>query len=260
MSLKVFIVKEIRVMDIEKETLQDVVNACKTKKEVIEKLGFNYSGGTRRIFREKCRELGVDITNLDNKLTEEKYNLKPKHCLCCGKVIPYSKRVNDFCDSSCAATYNNTRRPKKIKLTKPKENTAKKEKEVFYCKNCGKQLTGRGKLFCSRECENTYHQNEYIEKWKRGEVDGLKGEYGLSKHIKRYLLEKHNFKCERCGWGEINEFTKTIPLEIHHIDGNYRNNREENLQVLCPNCHSLTETHKSHNKNGRTGRNKYYYL
>ena len=32
------------------------------------------------------------------------------------------------------------------------------------------------------------------------------------------------------------------------------NNKEENLQVLCPNCHSLTETYKSHNKEGRIGR------
>ena len=35
------------------------------------------------------------------------------------------------------------------------------------------------------------------------------------------------------------------------------NNKEENLQVLCPNCHSLTETYKSHNKKGRSGRRKY---
>ena len=86
----------------------------------------------------------------------------------------------------------------------------------------------------------------------------MSGEYGLSKYIRRYLLEKHNYKCEKCGWGEKNEFIGTIPLEIHHIDGDYTNNKEGNLQVLCPNCHSLTETHKSHNKKGRIGRRKYY--
>ena len=35
---------------------------------------------------------------------------------------------------------------------------------------------------------------------------------------------------------------------IHHIDGDYKNNNEDNLQLICPNCHSLTETYKSHNK------------
>ena len=33
---------------------------------------------------------------------------------------------------------------------------------------------------------------------------------------------------------------KRIPLEIHHIDGDCTNNKMENLQLLCPNCHSLT--------------------
>lgn len=71
-------------------------------------------------------------------------------------------------------------------------------------------------------------------------------------------MEKHNYKCEICGWGEENPHTHTIPLEIHHKDGDYTNNKEENLQVLCPNCHALTETYKSHNKKGRKGRAKYY--
>ena len=86
----------------------------------------------------------------------------------------------------------------------------------------------------------------------------MKGEYSISNYIRDYLLKKSNNKCEICGWGKKNIYTNTIPLEIHHIDGDYTNNNENNLQVLCPNCHALTETHKSHNKKGRKGRNKYY--
>ena len=41
--------------------------------------------------------------------------------------------------------------------------------------------------------------------------------------------------------GEINPYTRTIPLEIHHKDGNYLHSVEDNLMLLCPNCHSLTE-------------------
>ena len=58
--------------------------------------------------------------------------------------------------------------------------------------------------------------------------------------------------------GEKNIYTNTIPLEIEHIDGNYRNNKEENLIVLCPNCHSLTSTYKGANlNNGRKSTKKY---
>ena len=72
------------------------------------------------------------------------------------------------------------------------------------------------------------------------------------------LLQKCNYKCEKCGWGELNTFTNKVPLQIHHIDGNSENNTESNLQVLCPNCHSLTSTYKGANRNfGRKDRRKY---
>ena len=60
------------------------------------------------------------------------------------------------------------------------------------------------------------------------ENDGLSG-IALNKTIRRYLLEKHNYQCEICGWGEVNIFTGLVPLEIHHIDGDYTNNNESNL-------------------------------
>lgn len=47
-------------------------------------------------------------------------------------------------------------------------------------------------------------------------------------------------KCENCGnslW-----MGSLIPLQVHHINGNHSDNRLENLQVLCPNCHALTNT------------------
>jgi len=71
-------------------------------------------------------------------------------------------------------------------------------------------------------------------------------------------MEKYIDKCAKCGWGEINTYTNKIPLEIEHIDGNYKNNNEENLILLCPNCHSLTSTYKGANRNyGRRQRKKY---
>ncbi len=98
----------------------------------------------------------------------------------------------------------------------------------------------------------------YIHNWKDGKENGMRGDYQLSMHIKRYLFEKYNYKCARCSWSQINIYTGKIPLEIEHIDGNYLNNIEENLIVLCPNCHSLTSTYKGANlNNGRKSRRKY---
>ena len=66
------------------------------------------------------------------------------------------------------------------------------------------------------------------------------------------FFKKYNNKCSVCGWSVRNIFTNKIPLEIEDIDGNYKNNKEENLRLLCPNCHTLTENYGSRNKgNGR---------
>ena len=47
-------------------------------------------------------------------------------------------------------------------------------------------------------------------------------------------------KCECCGITDWNG--KEIQFELHHIDGNHYNNNLDNLQILCPNCHSQTDT------------------
>lgn len=126
------------------------------------------------------------------------------------------------------------------------------------CINCNNLINNRNK-YCSVKCQKEYEYKSYIEQWKRGNESGLRGDYQISMHIKKYLFNKYKNKCVKCGWGETNVYTGNIPLEVEHIDGNYENNREENLILLCPNCHSLTSTYKGANLNrGRKSRRKYY--
>ena len=122
------------------------------------------------------------------------------------------------------------------------------------CLYCGKELTNRQTKYCSNQCQQAYQAQQKITAWQTGEFDGLKGSNQLSDVIRNYLLKKVDYKCERCGWGKINPTTGLVPLEIHHKDGDYRNNTEDNLEVLCPNCHSLTPNYKALNKEGRENR------
>ena len=125
------------------------------------------------------------------------------------------------------------------------------------CLNCNEQIDKR-KKFCNNTCQKEYEYKKYIDEWKKDKKDGMRGEYQISLYIKTYLFKKYDNKCARCGWGERNNYTTKIPLEIEHIDGNYKNNKEENLILLCPNCHSLTSTYKGANINyGRKSRKKY---
>lgn len=52
--------------------------------------------------------------------------------------------------------------------------------------------------------------------------------------------------CECCGLSEW--MGKPLPLELHHINGNHYDNRLNNLQILCPNCHSITGNYRGKNK------------
>lgn len=162
-------------------------------------------------------------------------------CLYCGADIKQAdwKSKKKFCNSSCAASYNNKERGCNVQ-----------NKKEWVCQNCGKQLDKR-KKFCSKYCEREYKEKVFLNEWKNGINNGMSGMYGVSKKIRDYLFKKHNNKCELCGWGEINSHSNKIPLQIHHIDGDCTNNKEENLQLLCPNCHSLTETFGNLNKNSK---------
>ena len=46
-------------------------------------------------------------------------------------------------------------------------------------------------------------------------------------------------KCEICGVSEWQGVK--LPLELHHKNNNHTDNSFENLQILCPNCHSIQE-------------------
>lgn len=129
-------------------------------------------------------------------------------------------------------------------------------KILKICLNCNKDFMSThidGK-YCSHKCQKEYEQKQWELKWLSGEISGSVNSSwkSESKHIRTYLFKKYNNKCSLCGWGETNQYTGLIPLEVEHIDGNPYNNRPENVTLLCPNCHSLTKTYRGANiGNGR---------
>lgn len=58
---------------------------------------------------------------------------------------------------------------------------------------------------------------------------------------------------ERCGMCGIEPIWQgePLPLEVDHIDGDWRNNQADNLRLLCPNCHSTTDTYRGRGKRRR---------
>jgi DNA-binding CsgD family transcriptional regulator/5-methylcytosine-specific restriction endonuclease McrA len=73
-------------------------------------------------------------------------------------------------------------------------------------------------------------------------------------HLKRRLLDaglKEN-RCEICG---IKEWMgKPVSMQLHHKNGDGSDNRLTNIQFLCANCHSQTDTYGGRNGHRRTER------
>lgn len=72
--------------------------------------------------------------------------------------------------------------------------------------------------------------------------------------VQSYKLKNRLFQlglkrpmCELCGWHETSVDGR-VPVELDHINGDRKDNRLENLRILCPNCHSLQSTHRGKNK------------
>lgn len=134
-------------------------------------------------------------------------------------------------------------------------------KKTSYCLWCGGVIKKGGADFCSVKCSFEHHHYSYINRWMLGLEDGLKSGGNVTNYIKRYLKEKHGNKCSRCGWDTPNPFINKVILEVEHIDGNSTNNKPENLDQICPNCHSLTGTYRALNKgNGNKERLRYHGL
>ena len=77
--------------------------------------------------------------------------------------------------------------------------------------------------------------------------DNLHPSYQTYK-LKQRLLEegiKENC-CKTCGISEWNG--QTINMELHHVDGDRTNHLSENLEMICPNCHSQTDNYRAKNK------------
>lgn len=232
-----------------------------------------------------CKKNNISYSDLLKKREEKHY-----YCLYCGKeIIGKERSRKKFCNHSCSASYNNTGKKQSLESRLKRSRTLQRrnpsfdgvykemdeyqcnnyknfvgEKE-YFCLNCGKKIEktygSKANKFCNSKCQGEYTRKESIKRWKNGELSINPDK--LPYYIKKYMFEKNSYKCEKCGFEGYNKLTHNTILQIHHKDGDASNNKEENLQVLCPNCHAMTETFgncgKRKSSRGRYDSKKYYF-
>lgn len=155
-------------------------------------------------------------------------------CKECGK-----ETKTKFCSRSCSATYNNrgVRRHGKKQI---KRNCLMCEVETYNQK------------YCSNQCQINYQskQNKELAIKENDIKNNVLG--------KKILIDMYGEQCSVCGLLNIWN-GKELKLELDHINGIANDNRIENVRLICPNCHSQTDTYKAKNKTStRKYRKKYY--
>jgi len=126
-----------------------------------------------------------------------------------------------------------------INSAKCPENKRKNSEGLRNAYSSGKKKK-MGVLYHSLSDETKERMN-----WNKGKFTGTKFEYGCGGNHKGFLIQERGHKCECCGLSEW--LGKNITLELEHIDGDNQNNVKSNLKLLCPNCHSYTDTWKGKN-------------
>jgi len=109
------------------------------------------------------------------------------------------------------------------------------------CLFCTTPLNNPHSKYCNKECHIADKRKRIIEAWYSGTYEATTSHGGISKAIRAHLFEINN-KCSKCEWNVVNLYTNKIPLQVDHIDGNWKDSSPGNVQLLCPNCHSLTKT------------------
>lgn len=120
----------------------------------------------------------------------------------------------------------------------------------LYCQieyKIGKNCLGK---YCSLTCQAAAKSKAVIDNWLLNPTPETfyTASFQPRKTIRKYLIQMHDLKCSRCGWGEKYKDAELPALEIEHIDGNWKNCLPENITIICPNCHSLTSTYKARNR------------
>jgi len=153
----------------------------------------------------KCRNIFINSNCIDYNKSRETFRKKrdcreneyyenPKRCLMCNSIIPFNKKRNSFCCSSCSVTYNNRGKNLTVETkNRIREKILLNNKEKKKCKNCSTSMHGRNK-FCSANCLKE-HRRKSMTSYQKYRSD-CQFDFSLNS----YPLEFDFTLVEKYGW------------------------------------------------------------
>jgi hypothetical protein len=169
-------------------------------------------------------------------------------CELCNKKHDGAYGSGRFCSRSCSNTFVSRQNREEKNLKTSCTIKSREHHKSSICKYCGRLFSNArqlgGHIQGCRKGETNLAREQKILKVLNGKVVWT----GQLRDLKRYLL-KYDLKSEKCEvCGIKNWMEEPISFELHHVDGDCHNNVQENLLMICPNCHSQTSTFKRRNR------------
>ncbi|MDG9690420.1 HNH endonuclease [Streptomyces sp. Alain-F2R5] len=205
-----------------RERLEEAARGARTLSEALVRLGVDPKGWKRRYVFDRMRKLGVDVSHFEREGTKwTRKNLEP--------VVAESASVYEVLqrlglDPVGGHHTNISRRIRTYGIdTSHFTSVVRTERQRHNQRR--------------RTAEEILVEDTSA---RARRVPGTR----LKRAMRELGVEE---RCALCGIDAV-WFGEPLPLEVDHIDGNWRNNRIGNLRMLCPNCHSTTDSYRGRGK------------
>ncbi|MFJ3229490.1 HNH endonuclease signature motif containing protein [Streptomyces sp. NPDC086787] len=207
-----------------KERLEEAARGARALSEALERLGVDPKSSTRRYIWERMKKLGVDTTHFERagvRWTEEVLQA----------AVSASTNMCEF-----------LRRLGLEVVGGHHTHISRRIKAYGIDTSHFRRPTRRDRPWRPRTPEALLVEQP-PDRARRIQGDRLKRARTASGMQER---------CALCGTAAIRQGCP-LPLEVDHIDGDWRDNRIENLRFLCPNCHSTTDSYRGRGKRRASG-------
>ncbi|RSS79193.1 HNH endonuclease signature motif containing protein [Streptomyces sp. WAC06614] len=205
-----------------KERLAEAAGASRTLSEAVTRLGLDPRSGSRRYLHDRMRKLGVDTSHFEKEGV---------------------KWTREVLSEAVAASTNMCEVLRRLGLDVVGGHHTHISRKVKALGIDTSHFTlpspaGRPKQRRTPESVLVRQDDETARRIRSDRLRQALTALGVPE------------RCERCGI-EAMWLGRPLPLEVDHIDGDWRDNRRENLRLLCPNCHSTTDTYRGRGKGRR---------